>query len=301
MQAIDTLTRQSIEHLPHYRKATANEYSAACPFCNDGQDRFRFWPDKGNYWCRRCEAKGFVDGSPHIDLDPAAVAEWKAKEAERKEQERLTQIEKIDKLNGVNNIERYHHQLTNREWWYSKGVTDATIDRYRLGYTSNCPTAPGTESYTIPVTYNNKLYNIRHRLVDADNGNKYRPEMAGLPACMFNVDVLNDDLGFSTEVVLVEGEIKAMVLQQYGFEAVGIPGANTFKAKWVRLFEGSTRPVYVALDPGVEDLAASIWGQLRAGGINARLCTLPVKPDDFFVLYGGTPLDFYYYLQLGKR
>lgn len=297
------LTRQIIEDLPHYRKATNGEYSSACPFCNDGEDRFRFWPEKGNFWCRRCEAKGFVLESTQLQLDPELLAEWQAKEDERKLQEAASQLEKLERLNASHDVERYHDQLTPgaRLWWHTKGVTDATIERYRLGYTTNCPTAKGHESYTIPITYRGRLYNIRHRLADGDNGNKYRPEMAGLPSAMFNADVLQDDLGFSSEVVLVEGEIKAMVLQQYGFDTVAIPGANTFKDKWISLFRTVTRPVYVALDPGVEVLAAGIWQQLGQAGIDARLCHFPLKPDDFFVLYGGSSLDFFSFLQLGKR
>ena len=295
------LTQQMIETLPNYKKAAVGEYSSACPFCGEGEDRFRFWPEKGNYWCRRCEAKGFVSDTG-MQLDPAMLLEWQAKEAERKLQEQHSQLEKIDRLNVTNNVMRYHQQLTpaSRGWWYSKGLTDATINRFKLGFTTNCPTLPGTESYTIPITYQDRLYNIRHRIAWADNGNKYRPEMAGLPAALFNADVLTSEDVFIPEVVLVEGEIKAMVLQQFGFDAVGLPGANTFKAKWVQLFRQSTRPVYVALDPGADDWAVKIWQQLSEGGIDARLCTFPVKPDDFFVVYGGTASDFYFWLRCGK-
>lgn len=44
------------------KKAAATnggEYSAHCPACPDrGNDRFRIWPDKGRYWCRRCGVQG---------------------------------------------------------------------------------------------------------------------------------------------------------------------------------------------------------------------------------------------------
>jgi len=268
-----TLTRNAIEALPNYKKRTAKEYSSACPFCGAGPvdtDRFRFWPEVGNYYCRRCESKGFVDDASSLQLDPALLAEWQRKEAERKLQEHASQLEKICRLNEANNVRRYHGQLTDeaRGWWYSKGITDTTIKSYLLGYTSNCPTLPGEPSFTIPVSFRGRLYNIRHRLANGNNGNKYRPEMAGLPAAMFNADVLTDDLGFVSEIVLVEGEIKAMVLHQYGFAAVAIPGANTFKPKWAALFAGSSRPVYVALDPGAGEWAVNIWQQLNAAGKN---------------------------------
>jgi len=33
------------------------EYHSPCPSCG-GRDRFMFWPTKGRYWCRQCDAKG---------------------------------------------------------------------------------------------------------------------------------------------------------------------------------------------------------------------------------------------------
>lgn len=296
-----TLTTSDIEGLPGFKKKSEKEYSSACPFCGEGEDRFLFWPEVGNYYCRRCDAKGFVSEVSTMQFDPALYEQWKQKEADRKANERRAKLSQLDRLNEQNNASRYHHQLTaeSRDWWHYKGLSDHSIDRWQLGYTTSCPTLPGAESYTIPITYQNRLYNIRHRLANAENGNKYRPEMAGLPLSMFNADILLDSSGFVREVVLVEGEIKAMVLQQQGFDTVGIPGAQTFKDKWVRLFDFK-KLVYIALDPGADEQAVKIWLALSRAGITARLCSFPVKPDDFFVVYGGTPVEFYQFLTTGR-
>jgi DNA primase len=37
------------------------EYAGPCPFCRDGQDRFRVWPEQkegGRWWCRQCGKSG---------------------------------------------------------------------------------------------------------------------------------------------------------------------------------------------------------------------------------------------------
>ena len=37
------------------------EYSSPCPYCNGGKDRFRIWPNQGQFgrfWCRKCQVKG---------------------------------------------------------------------------------------------------------------------------------------------------------------------------------------------------------------------------------------------------
>jgi hypothetical protein len=69
-----------------------------------------------------------------------------------------------------------------------------------------------SDSITIPYYWKNKLINVRHRLSKPNGTGKYRPEMTGLPSAIFNADILdNGDGGW---VVLVEGEFKAIILQQ---------------------------------------------------------------------------------------
>lgn len=290
------LSRIDIEHLPHYRKRTGKEYSAACPFCGLGDDRFRYWPDKGNYWCRRCDTRGFVIEANTLHFSPEQYDAWKRAEAERQQKEHLKQRETIGRL-SIARAEFYHVQMVDRSYWYEQGLNDETINRFKLGYAPACPTYPDSPGWTIPIFYQGKLYNIRHRLARPNGSGKYRPEIAGLPAAVFNADVLDSG---DWMVVLVEGEIKAMCLQQYGFSAVGIPGANSFKDRWLKLFKPDSA-VYVALDPGAEEQAREIATALKASGIEARVCALPCKPDDMLCKYGGSPADLVKFLALGKK
>jgi len=69
------------------RQATTNggEYAGPCPFCGEGKDRFRVWPEQknGRYWCRSCGKTGdsiqylrerrgisFVEACNILDHDP---------------------------------------------------------------------------------------------------------------------------------------------------------------------------------------------------------------------------------------
>jgi len=293
------LTQASIERLPNYKKRTANEWSAACPFCGQGDDRFRFWPAEGNFWCRVCDTRGFVSEGNTLEFNRESWLKWQEQEAERKKQEEVKKLSLLDRLAQSGKAGLYHRQMLDRSYWYGQGLTDATIDRFELGYCSVCPTCPDHASYTIPVYYQGRLYNLRHRLKDRDK-DKYRPEMAGLPSCIFNADALlsQDKLHWMT--VLVEGEVKSMVLTQYGFNAVGIPGANNFKPKWVKLFS-EHQIIYVALDPDKESEALNIALALKKAGQQVRLCAFPVKPDDFLVKYKGTPKEFMQFLRLGEK
>ncbi|MEE9365752.1 MAG: hypothetical protein V3W44_03600, partial [Dehalococcoidales bacterium] len=284
--------------LPNFkRKTAAGEYSASCPQCG-GVDRFLFWEDRGNYWCRKrqCGLKGFIsdNGNGHLSDEDCARFMREAEERTRQRKE-----ERQAALNGMADLDHiartYHNQMTDRSYWYGQGLADEMVDRYLLGHCPSCPTHHASPSHTIPVFFRSKLLNIRHRLaLPPSPGDKYRPHKAGLPAVIFNADVLLTPQDY---VVLVEGEIKAMVLTQYGFPSVGIPGANIFKDRWVGWF-AKQPTVYVALDPGADGHARDI--ALMLGG-RARLVSLPVKPDDFFVLYGGTAEQLGTFLWQGRK
>jgi len=120
--------------------------------------------------------------------------------------------------------------------------------------------------------------------------------MAGLQSAIFNATRL---LQPTKALVLVEGEFKAVVLEQHGFAAVAIPGANQFKDKWTRLFQNVER-VYVMLDPGAEPHAWETGVTLSRAGVDTRVCDLPVKPDDFFTVYNGSPRVFSRYMEQGR-
>lgn len=257
-----------------------------------------FWENEGNYYCRRCELNGFITDNPgRLLFSQEQYEAWKRAEQERKAKERQQQQEVIERLSKTNRVDFYHSQMVDRSYWYSQGLNDETINRFKLGYCPACPTYPDSPSWTIPIFYQDRLYNIRHRLANPGNTGKYRPEMAGLSPAIFNADVLDSG---DWMIVLVEGEVKTMVLQQFGFSAVGIPGANSFKDRWVKLFK-PTSTIYVALDPGAELQAEEIAGTLTGNGIEARACSLSCKPDDMLVKYKGTASDLIQFLNLGKR
>jgi len=45
-----------------YKQVSPDEWAGPCPFCHDGEDRFKVWPQGGKkgvyYWCRKCKASG---------------------------------------------------------------------------------------------------------------------------------------------------------------------------------------------------------------------------------------------------
>lgn len=279
-----------------FRRQTHDEAAGPCPFCREGDDRFRLWAD-GGYWCRRCGRTGWLDENEDRPLTPEERTELRLLALERRQadqERRLSALERMHKQEAV--ALAYHTTMPQHEraYWWGQGINDESIARFQLGYCQRCPTDhAGRPSYTIPITFRGQLWNIRHRIREGVGGDKYRPHMAGLPATIFNADRLDE----RQNILVVEGEKKAIVIEQETpMVAVGIPGANAFKEKWLRLFKNAAA-VYIALDPDALEQAARIGEMI---GRRARIVEMPYKPDDFFVRYGGGASDFLGYVKTAR-
>jgi len=113
-----------------------------------------------------------------------------------------------------------------REYWKSRGLFDQTINDFFLGWDG--------KRYTIPALYRLVPRAVKRRQSEIDDGidAKYT-SVTGSIAMLFNADCL----WTTDKVVICEGEIDAMLLNQWGFPAVSsTAGAGTFKEKWAELF-----------------------------------------------------------------
>lgn len=278
-----------------FKRESHTEASAACPFCHDGYNRFHVF-DQGNYWCRQCDAKGWLDGDDNRKLTPQELNEIRLRRLERQIKETQRRLTALERMHQCKDHLTYHNLLddADREYWHAQGIYDAAIDSYLLGVCYSCPCdTEHRPSYTIPVINHDKLVNIRHRLVDAANGDKYRPHMSGLGSTLFNADNLYTG---EPEVMIVEGEKKSIVLSQYGFSTVGIMGKASFPPAWAQRFK-AFQTVYVALDPDAIDKAHDLAQLFQH---RARVISLPVKADDFFV-DGGKPAEFREFVRLARK
>jgi hypothetical protein len=290
-----------IENLPNHKVKNSNEWSSSCPQCppydgTSNKNRFIFTVDKGAYWCRQCGFGGYVGQSTcSLTDDQQADIEYRQRQARLEELQSQQTI--LEHLQARRPDLIYHRNLNGKTGYVKRrwGLTDATIEWFMVGYCHACPTSSHSDSITIPYYEDQALVNIRHRLSSPNGNGKYRPEVTGLPSSIFNIDSLKQYDGW---VILVEGEFKTMVLWQFGFPTVGIPG-TTFKAEWVESFSDVER-VYIALDPGAEKAALKAGKLLCDAGTDIRIVSVPTKPDDYFVVDGGTALGFSRLLEAGR-
>ena len=284
----------------------SDEYRSlnGCPWCGDGgkgksSDRFRLFVNGATagprVWCRKCGRAAFVDaldGVGQITKEELEVLRLAAEERKRVEKEK--QKSALAHMASCRDHLLYHANLVDKKqgaaYWAKEGIGEAAIREYKLGYCPQCPTAPYSASFTIPVMAGGVLYDIRHRLESPNGEGKYRRHIAGLPHMLFHMDALKSP---ANNIVIVEGEKKGIVLESFtGLNYVSTMGMCSFKQAWVPRFD-VFKTVYVVLDPGAEKQAVEIAGWFNGRG---RVVNLPVKADDFFVSFGGTKSGFMDYL-----
>lgn len=301
--------------LPFIRQHGNNEWSSACPKCgdsghagHDAPDRFRmFSGEHARGWCRRCGYQEFADSDKkNFVVTPEMRAQWLAERVAREQAELKKATHALELLKREAQWVKWHEDMTlaQRDIWHVKGVPDWAIDYYQLGY---CPHksvwSSGSEfdtpTMTIPVYAPGwDLVNIRHRLLNPiDPNDKYRPDRAGIPAQLY---LTNPDEKPSGQVILVEGEIKSIVvydrLGDYKTQVIGLPGKNPRDDLLAKLSDCDR--VWIVLDPDAARQAFDIGRKL--GNKRARIVTLPCKPDDAFTMFGAEPQDFRAAMRYGR-
>lgn len=135
-------------------------------------------------------------------------------------------------------LSEYQANLTPalRTPFYEHGLTDATIERFRLGYQAEHTTESGQKipgRYVIPYLEGRRPRFFRFYNPTGDPKWKYTWE-EGAEATLFNPgDAIGDKDGI---VYICEGEQKAMLLCQMGYAAVAVPGASNWKDEYQALF-----------------------------------------------------------------
>src|SRR3990172_5173735 len=123
--------------------------------------------------------------------------------------------------------------LNNREYFYERLLTDDTINRFQLGYHDGF--------YTIPIFMGGTLRNFQCR---KDKPRKLiRPWYRGVGPLIFNADILK----LVDRVIITEGIVDAILLNQLGFPAVSHnSGSSWMHSLWYDKFNRMKEIVYIA-------------------------------------------------------
>lgn len=291
-------------------KRGVNQYSSTCPECGGDVHTDGTWPDRFCMWpkskatgsclgfCRHCGLKwwpGKTDPSKRPTPEQEAV--W-LEERLSAEQQRLAEIQTaLEILQKEQAWVKYHEAAFDngevRQLYAQRGIKeDFWIMYWSLGFNPAKQVWYEGQGYlcqslTIPIfeTLTRKALNIKHRLLNPPNpGDKYRPEIKGLPAALFVADL---DKPLKGKTLLVEGEFKAMVsylcADDPTMQVVGVPSKSPDLDMLDKLAE--CEPVFVCLDPDAYQVKGSerepAISRLAAHlGNRARIIRLPGKIDD---------------------
>ncbi len=257
-----------------------------CFSCGANGDLFDLWEHFTNRTLRELLAE-------HGDIDPAEASQRKAEIAERVRLAReAVEAERAKQLAKLHESERHifyadnlSHSLVGQAQWLRRGIDSDWQRFFDLGYSENFSYTgkfgrATTNSLVIPIKKSGgEVVTIRHRLINALDSSRYRPEIAGLGAHPF---ICDPSLAKSEDLIIVEGEIKAMVAyltyDKAGSQVVGIP-SKSMMVDTIKKTYG--RNAVIIPDP---DGAAEIAGVARSVG--AHVLLLPDKVDDFIISEG---------------
>lgn len=286
----------------------SQEWSSSCPQCGGAPHKDGTFPDRFRMlvqsratgrplgWCRSCNYSWWPgkDSGREWTPTPEQQRAWIA-ERELSEHDRAAATaHALELLQQERVWIKYHDQMTDavRDIYFKRGIPEFWQLYLKLGYNPTKNYSSGgvyysSDALTIPVfepgTW--RVLNIKNRLLHpADPGDKYRPEIKGLPAAMYAAD---PDVKLEGRCLLVEGEFKAIVayttLDDTNTVVMGLPS----KSPELQLLQQLAKcdPVVICLDPdalrcepGQQQTAVDRIA--RVLGKRARVMRLTDKVDD---------------------
>jgi DNA primase len=167
----------------------------------------------------------------------------------------------------------FEQGLNNREYFYKRGLTDDTINRFQLGFYNGFS--------TIPIFENGTLMNFQLR---RDKPSKeIRVYYTGLGALLFHSDILK----VTDELFWVEGPVDAMVMNQNGLPTVSSSAGGGYKSDWYSRFVRQNK-IYILMD---NDSAGRNEAIKLAKFLGENRCI--IYTFDQFEMSGYDPVDFF--------
>jgi len=163
----------------------------------------------------------------------------------------------------------YGQEKDKRQYWYNRGISDSTIDRFRLGWYNNYN--------TVPIFMDNALRQFQLRSDNINGKRSITNYYKNVGPVLFNSDILK----FTDKVYVTEGLTDCLRLTQEGLPAVsGNAGSGGWLTEWFIYFMRQKEIVVIydndrAGKHGV-GIVASCLGQYRT-----KIFTFPGYDDKF--------------------
>lgn len=269
----------------HTKRADKRNVNVSCFLCHEPEGkRGRLYINvdedaeiPGLYFCHLCGAKGslrtikrhFGDDDDPKGYDPGIVH-----------------------YDILGHAAEYYHKALNEhpeavDYFKSRGLVRDTVVRFKLGWADG-KVAPYLKSlgheadsireagfllqdgreffnqvYTIPYYVGPTCVGVRQK----EPGGKYK-QPSGFVQRLFNSDAARG----ASEIVLTEGEFDSMIASQFGYAAMGVPGATQWQESWNEYVRDAKR-VYCVFD---NDSAGRSGAEKVADKVGPRCTALTV-------------------------
>lgn len=298
--------------------AKGNRKAYVCPICGSGTGRnktgaFTITPDGLSWKCFACDRGGdTLDLIGYVeDLNDYSAKVTRAGElfnlnidieapVEYQKQDRTAQNTHINssmhdkdtKTNYSSFYEEAHKHIKETDYPTKRGLSEAILDRFKIGYVENWKHANAPENVTgspfliIPVTQTSYLArDTRDKIPDYQK--QYAKTKVG-GSNIFNGRAFIDDL--DKPIFIVEGEIDALSIMEVGGVAVGLGGISNANKLVDELKDKKLeRPLILALDNDsagrqAQDKLAKLLQAKKIPYTVAELMTEDAKdPNDMLV------------------
>jgi 5S rRNA maturation endonuclease (ribonuclease M5) len=203
----------------------------------------------------------------------------------------------------MSQAERWHRALladrhAMEYLWRVRAVDEESMRQFGIGYDR------ARQAFTIPVFNDNgQLFNVRKYRPNAGGDKKiwWAVPSGGATIPLFGMNVIAD----STWVVVCEGEMDAILANQYGFPAVsGTAGASTWHLSWSEQLRDRDIIICYDRDHSGEVGARKVAESLEHYARSIYIATIPLNKkgadvSDFF-MEGGTSEGFRHVLKRAK-
>ncbi len=194
--------------------------------------------------------------------------------------------EKIVTPPDVDLVVEYHNNLLESEFaqreWNKRGITEWHWKKWLLGFKPN-HWGYGN-ALSIPFIEGDNVRTIRHRILKPVGKNRYLPETEGAGSWLFNSELINENPPY---LVLVEGEIKCMVLSSFGEPCVGLTGINILPPRYLADL-AKIKTIYILPDPSLNSRKMVSpyeipWVKILFSETDVRVISIPEKIDDWLL------------------
>jgi DNA primase len=182
-------------------------------------------------------------------------------------------------------VDLFHNSGRNdRDYWYKRCLTDATIDRYRLG---------NFDGWNLIPIYDGGLFiNFQCRRDEPSKQMRFWYKDRDFKPVLYNKEVLP----FIDTVYIVEGMVDCLLLNQLGLPSVCTTnGALTFNSGWIKYFT-KIKNIYFVADNDKAGIASAVRTSDSLGPARVKVLRFKDKRPKYGALdwfrEGGTTEEF---------